>query len=541
MHPRVHQVIEDVHGAWRYRWLALGIAWGVCLVGWVALFFVPDMYEANARVFVDTRTALKPVLQGLAVEQDLNSQLNYVSQSLLATPELERIAKETGLLTPDMSDPHKRGRVIDHMSDRVKITFRSAANLPNERDAAGSVYGISYSDKSRDRSIQVVDDLLNTLVQQTLGGKRQGSQDAQNFLETQIKDYEQRLGEAEQRLADFKKANVGAMPGQQGGYFERLQTEMDALRTTENALGVAESRRVQIRQQLRGESAVTSTMTSGGATTGSGAKISAGSGDVLSRIAETQAKLDDLLLKFTDKHPDVIATRETLEELKHRREQEVDALRSGDPEAVATSGAASNPVYQSIQMSLNQSELEIATLNKQVDEHRARVAELRQAVGSMPQVEAQFAQLNRDYDVNKAQFTALLTQYEKAKLGQQAETSGSVRFDIIEPTNADLRPKTPRRGLLIAAILVGSVVLGAGAAFLRHKMTPVFWSAKALSTATGIRILGVVSGAFPEQLGRTLRRDAWWYSAAAAGLLLFAVGAVRANQLGLRFVLPPLG
>src|ERR1700733_12275154 len=104
MQAQLHKLIEDLHGVWRFRWLALWVAWGICSIGWITLFFLPDMYEADARVFVDTKTALKPVLQGLAVEQDVNSQLNYVSQTLLARPELERIANETGLLTPKITD-----------------------------------------------------------------------------------------------------------------------------------------------------------------------------------------------------------------------------------------------------------------------------------------------------------------------------------------------------------------------------------------------------------------------------------------------------
>ena len=498
------------------------------------------MYEADARVYVDTRTSLKPVLQGLAVEQDVNGQLNYVSQSLLATPALEKIASDTGLLSPLVTDPRARTKIIEKMRDRVAITVRSAATLAYAPDTTGSVYGIVYTDRSRDRSVKVVDTLLNTLVQETLSGKRRGSLDAQKFLETQIQEYELRLGAAEQRLADFKKNNVGVMPSEQGGYFERLQAEMDALRTAQNALSVAVSRRDEIRRQLRGESAVTASSASPTGASGSQGELKGG-GDVLTRIAETQARLDDLLLKFTDKHPDVIAARETLQELQRRREQEVEALRKGDPDAVAASGAGANPVYQSIQLGLNQAELEIATLTKQADDHRNRVSELRKALDTMPQVEAQFAQLNRDYDVDKTQFTALLTQLEKAKLGQEAETSGSVRFEMIEPPNAAYKPKSPRRLIVIAAVLVLALASGAGVAYLRHRMTPVFWSSKALLAGTNITILGAVTGAFKESQSRKARRDLLWYSAAAGSLVLVAGLAVVASHMGLRFVLPSFG
>ena len=70
----------------------------VALIGWALVFALPDRYEADARVFVDTRTALKPALQGLTIDQNVDAQINYVRQSLLEGPQLERIAKDTGVL-----------------------------------------------------------------------------------------------------------------------------------------------------------------------------------------------------------------------------------------------------------------------------------------------------------------------------------------------------------------------------------------------------------------------------------------------------------
>ena len=68
----------------------------VALLGWALVFALPDRYEAYARVFVDTRTALKPALQGLTTDQNVDAQINYVRQSLLEGPQLERIAKDDG-------------------------------------------------------------------------------------------------------------------------------------------------------------------------------------------------------------------------------------------------------------------------------------------------------------------------------------------------------------------------------------------------------------------------------------------------------------
>jgi polysaccharide chain length determinant protein (PEP-CTERM system associated) len=533
MKALVEEVLEDVRGAWRFRWWALFAAWVVGMLGWTIVMLLPDLYEGRATVFVDTSTALRPVLQGLAVEQDVDAELNFVRQSLLGTPELEKVARDVGLLTPDLADVRKRTALIDSMRGRIAITVTSASSNEGEHNA-GSIYGIVYRDPDRARSLKVIGELLNTLIVDTLGGKRQGSQDAQKFLETQIKDYESRLRAAEDRLADFKKLNIGAMPTEQGGYFSRLQTEMDAVKSAQTALSVAISRRDELDRQLHGESAVTTATAPSAPVAGA-----PGANDSLSRIREAQAHLDELLLNYTDKHPDVIAARQTLAELQARRAQELESLRRGDANAVANSGATANPVYQSIQLELNKVDVEIASLHRQLADHEGRVAELRRALDTMPKVEAEYAQLNRDYDVNKTQYTALLTQLEKAKLGQEADTNGSVRFEIVEPPNAEYHPVSPHRVILVLVVFVAAIGVGVALACLIQMLRPVFWSVKGLTEHTGVIVLGAVSAAFPGIINRRRRWDLALYSLFAGGFVLLAAVVLGFSILGQHLQIPP--
>jgi polysaccharide chain length determinant protein (PEP-CTERM system associated) len=535
MNLLIEQVFDEVRGAWRFRWWALLAAWLLGALGWAVVMLLPDIYEARATVFVDTRTALRPVLQGLAVEQDVEAELNFVRQSLLGTPQLEKIARDVHLLSPQITDVRERVAVIDGMRARIAITVTSASNRESDRDA-GSIYGIVVQDPNRDRSLKVVEELLNTLIVDTLGGKRQGSHDAQKFLETQIKDYEGRLRAAEDRLADFKKHNVGTMPTEQGGYFVRLQSEMDAAKAAETSLSIAMSRRDELSRQLHGESTVTAASSAAMPMVGPQGVTSGG--DTLSRIREAQTRLDELLLNFTDKHPDVIGARQTLAELNQRRAAEVESLRRGDVNAVANSGAGANPVYQSIQVALNQAEVEIASLHRQLGDHQSRVAELRRALDTMPKVEAEYAQLNRDYDVNKTQYTALVTQLEKAKLGQEADTNGSVRFAIVEPPNAEYRPVSPHRSVMVLAVLALALGGGAGIAYLLQLLKPVFWSVRSLTEASGVTVLGAVSAAFPRTLRRRKRWDLALYTVAAGAFVALAVVVLGFSVMGGHLVPP---
>jgi polysaccharide chain length determinant protein (PEP-CTERM system associated) len=302
-------------------------------------------------------------------------------------------------------------------------------------------------------------------------------------------------------------------------------------------LAVAESKREELEKQLRGESVIGAA----GSAPVTGATGAAAGTDTVSRIKETQAKLDELLLKYTDKHPDVIATRETLTELQRRRQDEIESLKRGDANAVAESGASNNPVYQNIQLQLNQADVDIASLKRQLTQHEAKAADLRTRLNTAPQVEAEYAQLNRDYDVNKAQYTALLANYEKARLGEQADTAGSVRFEIVQPPTAGFAPVFPRRALLSAGVLAGALLLGAGLAYGLHMLQPVVGSAANLAQIAGMPVLGVISVAFPARVEARRRRDALRF-AAGVGALVACLGiAIALNLAGFRLLAGALG
>jgi polysaccharide chain length determinant protein (PEP-CTERM system associated) len=534
MKHQLERILDEVRSAWRFRWLGLAAAFVVAVVGWCVVFALPDRYEADARVFVDTRTALKPALQGLTTDQNVDAQINYVRQSLLEGPQLETIAKETGVLPPTVTDERARARILDNLNNRISLTVSSAGEQGDERSTAGTIYKFHYVDGSRDRALHVVQTLLTTFVEGTLGGKRAGSEHAQQFLQTQIKEYEQRLSAAEDRLAAFKKKNVGLMPSEQGGYFTQLQNEVDAAKKAETDLSIGMSRRDELAKQLHGDGAISAAGTSAPVLGGRGMT---GGSDTLSRIQEAQAKLDELLLKYTDQHPDVIAARATLDELKKRRAIELDNLRRGDAGAVASSGAGNNPVYQNIQLELNKQDVEIAALRRELVQHQSTVAELRQRLNSAPQVEAEFQQLNRDYDVNKAQYTALLESYQKASLGERADNAGSVRFEVVLPPTAPATPVSPKRTILLGGVWLAAVAAAAAVAYAMTLLKPIVSSVRVVNELTAFPVLGVVSVAFPTRQRSMFRGDLWRFSAGAGCLVVAFATALVLNWAGARLTI----
>jgi len=530
MNQAVDKVIDELRGAWRFRWLAMTLAWAVCIVGWVVVFAMPDLYQATAKVYVDTRTVLRPLLDKLTVNTDVDSQLALVRQGMLGRPQLERVARETDI---DLraSTPEARAALIDQIRSRIVIEGGGTG-----RDTSGGLYVISYQDPNREKSIQVVEKLLNSFVEDTLGGNKEGSETAQRFLSKQIEEYEQRLSEAETRLAEFKKKNVGLMPGQTNGdYFSRLQNELEAVKKAESGVGIAMSRREELQRQLRGEVPFLATAGSTGSNSG------AATSDTSMRIQETQARLDELLLRFTDKHPDVLTTRETLEQLKKRREAEIAALRRGDAAAIANAGAASNPVYQSIQLALNQTEVEIAALRSEIGEHNRKVAELRSLVDTVPQVEAEFARLNRDYEVTREGYRELVDRLQKARLSERADETGIVKFEVVDPPAAGFGPVAPNRIRLLAVVLAAGLAIGAGLAYLLHQLRPVFNNVRSLADITGLPVLGVVSMTFVDRNRMESRLRKLAFGGAGAALMMIFLCTIVFQSAGTRLMQRLLG
>jgi polysaccharide chain length determinant protein (PEP-CTERM system associated) len=530
--PRWHQIFDEARGGWRYRWLCIAVAAALALIGWLVVFALPDRYEASAQVLVDSRTALTPALQGLAVEQDVGVQINFVRESLLAEPTLLKTALEAGVLPPGVVDPATQERVITSLRNRIGLIVQA-----QDDRSSGTTYRIVFQDPDRARALRVVTILLDTFVNETLGGKRRNSDSAQQFLQTQVEDYEKRLRTSEDHLAEFKSRHLGLMPSEQGGYFAQLQKENDDVEATTTKLLSAESRRNALQEELHGDAAVSAASAPVPVIKGIG--VATGS-DTVTRIAETQAHLDDLLLRFTDQHPDVIATRQVLVELKARRAAEIQSLRSGDANAATTSGASGNPVYQSIQVALNQTNVEVADLRTELGRHGAKVRELRQLLGTAPQIEAEYSQLTRDYDVNKAQYTALLSNLEKARVGGRADEAGSVRFEIVQPPIAPVLPVSPHRAQLLAGILLASLVAGGALGQRLDRMHPLVISANNVGKVAGVTVVGVFGRAFPSQARLRKRREILGVSVALTCLVAAFGVALWLSRTGARLNIPAL-
>src|SRR5687767_15046276 len=204
-------------------------AWAVALAIWMVTLGLKDRYQASARVLVDVRTPLQQVIKGMSIESDYAAQLARVRELLLSRPQIEAVARKTNLDKDVGSDPAKMDALVSKLGKEIIVFATAAGGVPaggNTNTAAtDSVYNIIYQHNDRDKSVEVVRELLSSFEAGTTLGNRDGANEAQKFLDERIEEAKEMLKEQEDLIAEFQKRNLNVLPGQKGDYFVRFAQE----------------------------------------------------------------------------------------------------------------------------------------------------------------------------------------------------------------------------------------------------------------------------------------------------------------------------
>lgn len=477
MHEIVAEILSYLQSAARYKWVAAIFAWLFCVLGWIFVSQIPDRFEANARVHVDTRSVLRPLLTGLTIQPDVSGRIRLMSKLMFSRPNLEKVARMTDLDLGVKNDQAME-KLVTRLQESMKIT-----------GGESDLFTIGFQDPDPKIAKKVVQALLTIFVEQTLGESRQDSNSAQKFLDQQIKEYELRLQNAEKIREDYKRSHYGLLPGQ-GGNLGELDKLAGLLEETRMQIQETTHRRDEFKHQLEAEQPDMPQLTNDYAAS------SAMQSPLDTRILALEERLDELMLKFTAGHPEVIAVKKSLAELRRKKQQEEAAAAQAEAAASIDSPgpAATNPVFQQKKLMLGEIEANLASLNSRAKMYEQKMAALQQQMDQRLKVETELAAINRDYATLQANYNTLLSRREQARMSENVEQNAdSVKFRIVDPPTVPTKPAAPNRILLSSLVLGGGIASGFGLALFMALLRPAFTSIQKLREITGVPVLGGVS------------------------------------------------
>ena len=490
----------------KYRWYGVAIAWLVAVVGWAVVYRLPNDYQASARVYVDTQSILKPLMSGMTTTPNVEQQVMFMRRTLISRPNVERVLRMVDL-DIKARDAKEHERQIDELMTAIKVTG-------TERD---DIYTISYNNENPKLGKDVVQALLTIFVEGSFGGKKQDSEKAVQFIDDQIKMYEERLAAGENALKEFKIRHMGLLPRQGTDYSTNLGDLAEKLNQARLELLEAEQARNAIKRQIAGEDMAPAADTA--------SAIS--NPEIDGRIAALEKQLDSLRMQYTEEHPDIVSAKRLVASLQQRKKDEAKKLaKSSDP------GLAYSPMLQQMNVALSVEEARVASLKARVGEYAARLDRMRSQSTAAPEVEAQLAQLNRDYSINKENYEKLVQRREAAKLsGDLSSATDMMSFRVIDPPIVPQTPAGPNRARFYTLVFVAALLVGLGSAFLMSQVRPTFLSQHSLREVTGVPILGTIGMNWTEQQRSSRRRRLYAFGLAVASLLTAFGGVLTVTML----------
>ena len=504
MHELADQLLTQLKATWRYRWYAVVVAWIIALGGWTAVHLTPDRYEAHARVYVDTQSMLRPLLTGLAVQPNIDQVVTMMSRTLVSRMNVEKVIRMADMDTGPNA-PEDRDQLVARLTRELAIKSAGRENL----------YTIAYADENREQAKRVVQSLLTIFMEGSVGDKRKDSDSARQFIEEQLRSYSEKLVAADNAVTEFKRRHQGLMPGEGRDYYARLSDAKTALRQSMLELEEALKSRDAIRMQVAGEAEIASRLGDKGA-------AAAVPSEIDTRIRALEQKLDGLRLTYTEQHPDIVAIVRIIAQLKEQKKAE-------DKIEKPALSVPRGPAHAQLTVALASAEAQVAAIKARVAEYGRRYDELQAAANALPQIEAEYKQLTRDYDVIKARYDKLLERRESAQISGDVEASEiTMGFRVIDPPEVPLAPSAPNRPRLMSLVLLAALGGGLGFAFLLSQIRTTFNDERRLREASGIQVLGTIAMAWTDKQKR--RRTRGLFALVLSFLsLLSAYGAIMAS------------
>ena len=501
----MNEVFEELRTAlysvWHRRWLALAVAWVVCILGWLVVAMIPNTYESKSRIYVEVDDILTETTVGGVGNG--KQEIMKVRQTLASSVNLEKVIQSTKL-GEEIQDRSQMEAAIEKLSKDVEVSSEE----DNLFELTASVGESDYSDaENAALSRDVVQKLIDIFREENITGNDRKIADSIIFLDEQLAERKLELETAEQKRLAFE-SQYPELIGGSTTLATKIQQARTELRGIDGDLAGAQSALAAVEGQLA----------STPPTISSGFTPAAQESGARAALSRAQAQLAQLRGRgLTDNHPDVVSSRRQVAILKRQA--------AGEKAPTATTNTQPNPAYSSLIAIKADRQANVQAMNASRAALQSEVAGLMASQATEPEVAAQANRISRDYEVLKKNYDDLLNNREEIRLIGDVETNQSAfKFDVIDPPVVPRKPAAPNRPLLLFGVLFIGLGAGAGAAFAMSQMRSTFSTTAKLERSMDLPVIGVISMTMKEA-GRALqaKRLKQWAGATAALVGVFVI------------------
>jgi len=504
--------ISDLGGILRRRAkVVTATALGVLLVAYWIAMALPNVFTSYATVLVEPQAVAEDLVKAGVAQSDLNQRLHLMTAQILARPRLSRIIDEVGLYKEE-SEYLLREEIIDLMREDVRVEpvvpeLERKASRNQELEI--SEFKIYYDNYDAIVARDVAQRLANDFIETHINARVQTSQKSLEFIQGELERLSKRVREVESEIADVKNQNPGMLPEDMDSTQRRLDRVLGDLALAQRNYDESASDKSFYDSQL------------------AAAKVLGATNDEASparRLELLKLQLSGYESRgFTDKHPDMIATREEIALV----ERSIDSDEAADHESLVL-----NPIAQQTEAQARRSALRQTAAQTEIDRLHVIGEELQSQITATPAVAKQLDGLNIEYEHLFNTFQDFAKRHNEATVQAQMERRQlGEQFRVLEAAFKAPEPSAPNRVLILILGLVFALMVGAGVGVLSEALDTSPHDARQLQTRLALPVLASIPEIWLESDRLRQRRANMRTALATTGVVMFALVGGAANYL----------
>jgi polysaccharide biosynthesis transport protein len=462
----------------RRKWLIL-LSF-VLVSGAAAAYFVmtPKQYKSSTTILVIPQRVPEAFVRS-TVSVGIEERLATLRQQVLSRTRLMAIMNEL-----DLFQEERKGTPVEAVVERMRERIEVDVIRGGRGRGSAEAFTISFVHEDPRMAMLTVSRMASFFIDENLRAREQQAVGTSEFLETQLQETKARLEEQEEKVKQYKLEHMGELPQQAHANLNMLTRLQEQARMNAESLRFAKDRKILLIGQigLLERSVPYPAVHEGGGGARPLRFLMDPSTALRAELEARRENLDGLLVRYTERYPEVIRARQEIERLE-RKLAEMERASQKDPKggkadrASLSPGGPAAPLSEEmrrLQIQIAATEAEIASLSEGANAIQEQIALVQSKVDRLPHREQELVALTRDYENLKRKYDELLGKKLEADIAQNLERrQKGEQFEIIDPANTPIKPIRPDVRKVLGIALFLATAAGFGGAIGLESLNPV--------------------------------------------------------------------
>lgn len=441
------------------RGLVIKVFLGMVIFALIVSFVIPPTYEAETNLRIKQPKGLANSLLG-----DLPMGNSGATKQLMST--YAEILKSRTVVQAVIDKTQTDGVDEEDIPTYDEMLKRITTQPVKDTE----ILKVKVTAKSPEQAELVANTLVNTFNERMTYLVRSEQTAIREFIGERLKESKKELEQAETVLEKYKREQKIVAPEEETKAMVDKFAAVDKL-AAENtvAMSAAQARLGTAKQQLNKEKpgfVADSPLIQ----------------QYKTKLAELEVNLVSLSSKYTEKHPEVMATRAAINETNGKLSSEISRVITADAPSM-------NPIHQGLLQSQIESEAEIAARTAQSQAIKGIMTSSEQDLNKLPAKEQGLAKVMRDANVNQEIYIMLAKRHEEARISEAMQPTD---VQIIDVAIAPEKPISPKKTLNVVIAAILGLFVGTGIAFLLEYMNKTVRNADDVQQYLDLPVLGSI-------------------------------------------------